>query len=109
MPGSDRDRKIRRGDLLQIELDHHILGNLPAFGSAVLQPFKAVLHFSNPAFEPCCQRFVGQRRADNCGDDLVQVSEALHGVGEGLLVDLGVFRPDAVADGAVGDSGKVEN
>jgi hypothetical protein len=32
----------------------------------------------------------------------MQVGEALNGIGEGLLVDLGVLRPDAVADGAVG-------
>ena len=37
----------------------------------------------------------------------MQVGEPLNGIGEGLLVDLGVFRPDAVADGAVGDGGKV--
>ena len=28
----------------------------------------------------------------------MQVGEALNRIGEGLLVDLGVFRPDAVAD-----------
>ena len=31
----------------------------------------------------------------------MQVGEPLNGIGEGLLVDLGVFRPEAVADGAV--------
>ena len=108
MPGTDRDRKVRRGDLFQIQFDHHVLGDLPAFGRAVLQPVEAVLHLGNPAFEPCCQGFVGKRRADNGGDDLMQVGEPLDGIGEGLLVDLGVFRADAVTDGAVSDSGKLE-
>ena len=36
----------------------------------------------------------------------MQVGEAFNGVGEGLLVDLGVMRPDTVADGAVGGGGK---
>ena len=64
----------------------------------ILQAVETFLHLGNPAFEPCCQGFVGQRRADDGGDDLVQVGEPLDGIGEGLLVDLGVFRPDAVAD-----------
>ena len=38
----------------------------------------------------------------------MQVGETLNGVGESLLVDLGVLSPDAIADGAVGDGGKVE-
>ena len=38
----------------------------------------------------------------------MQVGEPLNGIGEGLLVDLGVFRTDPVADGAVADGGKVE-
>ena len=51
---------------------------------------------------PRCQGFVGQCRADDGRDDLVQIGQALDRVGEGLLVDLGVFRPDSVADRAVG-------
>jgi hypothetical protein len=31
--------------------------------------------------------------------------EPLNGIGEGLLVDLGVLRPNTVADGAVGGGG----
>ena len=38
----------------------------------------------------------------------MQVGEPLNGIGEGLLVDLGVFRADAVADGAVVDGGEFE-
>jgi hypothetical protein len=38
----------------------------------------------------------------------VQVGQALDSISEGLLVDLGIFRPEAVADGAVGDSCKLE-
>ncbi len=93
----------------QIELDHHVLGDLPAFGGAVLQAIKPPLHVGNPAFKPRCEGFIGQRRADDGGDDLVQVGEALDRIGEGLLVDLGIFGSDAVAEGAVGDGGKMRD
>ena len=36
----------------------------------------------------------------------MQVGEPLDRIGEGLLVDLGVLRPDAVAQGAVGGGGE---
>ena len=36
----------------------------------------------------------------------MHISEPLHGIGEGLLVDLGVLRPDTVADGAVRGGGE---
>ena len=36
----------------------------------------------------------------------MQVGEPLDGIGEGLLVDLGVLGADAVADGAVGGGGE---
>ena len=107
-PGSDRDCKIRRGDLLQVEFDHDVFGDLPPFGGTILQAVETVLHLGNPTFEPGCQGFIGQRRADNGGDDLVQVGQTLDRIGEGLFVDLGIFRTDAVADRAVGDSGKFE-
>ena len=64
----------------------------------------AIRHLS-----PVCQGFVGERRTDNGCDNLVQVGQPLHGIGEGLLVDLGVVGPDAVADGAVGYGGKFED
>ena len=34
---ADRDREIRRGDLLNIKLDHHVFGDLAPFGGAILQ------------------------------------------------------------------------
>ena len=51
---------------------------------------------------------IGQRRADDGRDDLMHIGEPLDRIGEGLLVDLGVFRPDAVADRPVGDGGEFE-
>ena len=96
--GADRDREIGRRDLFQIELDHHVLGDLPAFGGTILQALKPVLHLGDAALEPGCQGFVGQCRADDGRDDLVQIGQALDRVGEGLLVDLGVFGTDPVAD-----------
>ena len=106
--GADRDRKIRCGDLFQIEFDHDVFGDLPALGGPVLQALKPSLHLGNPAFKPGGERFIGQSRADDGGDDLMQVGEALYRVGEGLIIDLGVFGSDAVAQGAVGDGGKCE-
>jgi hypothetical protein len=57
---ADQDREIRRGDLLQIKLDHHVLGNLPAFEGSILQAVKPSLHVGNPAFEPCYKGFALQ-------------------------------------------------
>ena len=49
------------------------------------------------------------RHANDCGDDFVQVCQPLDRIGEGLLIDLRVLRPDPVTDGAVGNSSKFEN
>ena len=38
----------------------------------------------------------------------MQVGQSLDCIGEGLFVDLRVFRPDPVTDGAVGDGGELE-
>ena len=38
----------------------------------------------------------------------MQVGEPLHGIGEGLLVDLGVFGADAVSNCAKYNAGKGE-
>jgi hypothetical protein len=54
---ADQDREIRRGDLLQIKLDHHVLGNLPAFEGSILQA-------GNPAFEPCYKGFAAAKTAE---------------------------------------------
>ena len=45
---------------------------------------------ADSGFKPGGKGLVGERRAKDGGDDLMQVGEALNGVGEGLLVDLGV-------------------
>jgi hypothetical protein len=37
----------------------------------------------------------------------MQVGEPFNSIGAGLLVDLGVLRPETVADGAVGGGAKV--
>ena len=102
------DSKVRRGDLLDVELDHHLFGDLPALGGTILQPIETVLHLRDTAFEPRCQSFIGQRRAHDGGDNLMQVGQTLDRIGEGLFIDLGVFRPDPVPDGAVGNGGKFE-
>ena len=107
-PGPDRDGKVRRGDLLDFQLDHDVFGDPPAFGGTILQPVKPVLHHRDPALEPCGQGFIGQRRAHDCRDNLMDVGQALDRVGEGLFIDLRVFRPDPVSDRAVGDGGEFE-
>ena len=99
---ADRDRKVRRCDLLDIELDHHVFGDLPAFGGTILQPLKPVLHLGDAALEPRGQGLIGERRADDRRDNLMQVGQSLDRIGEGLLIDLGVFRADPVTDRAVG-------
>ena len=37
----------------------------------------------------------------------MDIGEALDRVGKGLLIDLRVFRPDPVADGAIGDRRRI--
>ncbi|HEX9073820.1 MAG TPA: hypothetical protein VF852_17955 [Pseudolabrys sp.] len=99
---------MRRSNLLHIELDHHVLGDLPAFSSTILQAIETVLHLSDPALEPDRQGFIGERRAHDGRDNFMQVGQPLHRIGEGLFIDLGVFRPDPVTDRAVGDGSKFE-
>jgi hypothetical protein len=103
--GPDRDREIGCRDLFHIKLDHHVFGDLPAFGGTILETIKPVLHFGDPALESCCQGFICQSRANDCRDDLVQIGQTFDRIGEGLFVDLGVFRLDPVTDGTVGDGG----
>jgi hypothetical protein len=47
-------------------------------------------------------------RPDDGDHNLVEVRQALHSIGEGLLVDGRILSPDPVADRAVGDSRKFE-
>ena len=105
---SDRDGKIGCCDLLDVELKHHVLGDLPALAGTILQTRKPVLHFGNPAFEPRCQGFIGQSRAHDGCDNLMHVGQSLDRIGEGLFIDVGIFRPDPVADGAVANGGKFQ-
>ena len=81
--------KIGGREFLQVQLDHHVLGDLTAFGGPILQPVEPVLHLGDPAFEPGGQGFVGQGRPENGSEDFMDVGEPLNGIGEGLLVDLG--------------------
>ena len=39
----------------------------------------------------------------------MQIGQSLDRIGEGLLIDGGIFRSDAVAEGSVGYGGKLEN
>jgi len=106
--GSNRHGEIGCRDLFQIELNHHVLGDLSALGCAILQALEPVLHLSDANLEPACQSFIGQCRPDDGRDDLVQVGEALNRVGEGLFINAGVLRTDPIADCAIVDSGEFE-
>ena len=87
--GPYRGGKVRGRQFLQVELDHHVLGDLAAFGGPILQPAKPVLHFRDAALEARGQGLIGQGGPDDGGQDFVQVGEALDRIGEGLLVDWG--------------------
>ena len=100
-PGADRGGKVGCRELFQIKLDHHVFGDLSALGGPVLQTVPARLHFRDAALEPGGQGLIGEGGPNDGREDFMQVGEPLNGIGEGLLVDLGVLRPDAVADGAV--------
>jgi hypothetical protein len=56
------------------------------------------LHFRDPPLEPGGQGLIDEGGPNDCREDFMQVGEPLNGIGEGLLVDLGVLPPDAVAD-----------
>ena len=101
-----RDGEVWRGDLFHIEFDHHVFGDLPAFGGTILQAVETVLHLGDPPLEPRCQGFIRECCADDGRDNLVQVGQSLDCIREGLIVDLRVFRPDPLADGAVANGGK---
>ena len=64
----------------------------------ILQTVPARLHFPDAALESGGQGLVGEGGPNDGHEDFMQVGEPLNGIGEGLLVDLGVFCPDAVAD-----------
>ena len=46
---ADRDGEVWRGDLLDIEFDHHVFGDLPAFGGTILQAVETILHLGDAA------------------------------------------------------------
>ena len=75
IPGRMEAVKSGRRELLQVEFDHGVLGDLPAFGGPVLQAVEPVLHFGNPQLEPLGQRLVGQGCADDGHEDLVHIGE----------------------------------
>src|SRR5262245_54442226 len=54
------------------------------------------------------QGFIKEGGPNDGAEDFMQVGEPLDGIGEGLLVDLGIFCADSVADGPVVDSRKLE-
>src|SRR5690242_655143 len=59
------DRRIPRSGLylLDLELDHHVFGDLPAFGGTILQALETLMHLGNAAFEPGGESLIGQRRS----------------------------------------------
>ena len=82
---------------------------MPTFGGTILQAIETILHLGNPALEPGRESFIGECRAHDRRDNFVQIGQPLHRIGEGLFVDVRIFRPDPVADRAVSDGGEFEN
>src|SRR5262249_55436946 len=105
---ADRDRKVRRGDLLQVEFDHHVLSDLPAFGGSILQAIETPLHVGDATFETCGQCLISKGRTDYGGDDLGQIGQTLDRIGESLLINVGVCGPDAVTNGKIGEGSKLQ-
>jgi hypothetical protein len=64
----------------QIKLDHHILGDLPAFGSPVLQAVPPRLHFPNAALKSGGEGLVGEGGSNDRREDFMQVREPLDGI-----------------------------
>src|SRR5262245_20291807 len=78
---------------------------------AICRRFEAIetlLHVDNAAFETCRQCLIRECRANNGCDDFRQVRQTLDGIGQSLLVDVGVFGANAITDGTVGNGGKIE-
>ena len=103
-----RNGKIRGRQFLQVQFDHHVLGDLAALSGTVLKAVQPTLHVGDPALEPCHHGFIGQRGPDNGCQDLMQIGQPLYRIGQCLLVDGGINGPDAVTQGAVGGGGKGE-
>jgi hypothetical protein len=68
-----------------------------------LQTVSARKHFANTALKSGGEGLVGKSGPNDGHEDFMQVGEALDGIGERLLVDLGVLGAEAIADGAVGE------
>ena len=60
-PRPQRDCKIRRRELLEVEVDHDVLGDLAPLRSPVLKAIEPVLHVGKPAFEASGEGFIHKR------------------------------------------------
>ena len=74
-----------------------------------MQAVETILHLGDPALSGRLPGFIGKCCPHNCDNNLMQVGQALDRIGEGLFIDVGIFRPDPVADRAVSDGGEFEN
>ena len=71
MPGRMEAVKSGAWIFLQVEIDHHVLGDLATLGGSVLQAIKAILHLGNATLEPGGQGLIGQGGPDNGGKDFM--------------------------------------
>jgi hypothetical protein len=69
---------------------------------------RAGLYFRDAALEAGGEGLIGEGGPKDGRKDFMQVGEPFNGIGEGLLINLGVFGPDALADSAVVDSSKIK-
>ena len=58
---------------------------------------KLVVHLGDPPLEPRCQGFIGECRADNGGDNLMEIGQTLDLVrGGSVQFDASVFGPHSI-------------
>jgi hypothetical protein len=55
---------------------------------------------------PLARALIGKGGPNDGRKDFMEVGEPLDCIGEGLLVDLGILSPEAIADCAVSDTGE---
>ena len=106
-PGPDRDGKVRCGDLLDIELDHHVFDDLRRFAAqfcrrasrscvSTMRPFKPDARASSASAARTIAATI------SCKSVRPSTVSA-----EGLFVNMWVFRADPVTDRAVGDGRQI--
>jgi hypothetical protein len=105
-PGRTETEKIGRRNCFNVELEHHLFGDLAALGRPILEPSETVLHFADTIFETPDKGLIAYGGADNGSNHFMKISEALQSIGEGLLINGWIFLSDAITKRLMGNDGK---